>query len=152
MTPVKGAGMKINVPEGGQPRIEMLPLIDIVFLLLVVFIYSMLSMSVHRGLSVTLPESAVADIEKQNPVSVTVRGKDEIYVDEERVTLAELPQRLMPASGNQTGQGVTGPGVPPPGVLLFAEESVSYQTLFTVLDQITLAGIHDISLQARLKK
>jgi biopolymer transport protein ExbD len=134
--------MKVNVPETGKPRIEMLPLIDIVFLLLVVFIYSMLSMSVHRGLSVTLPESAVADIEKQNPVSVTVRGENEIYVDDVRVSLAGLTSWLTSESKNETT----------PGVLLFAEESVSYQTLFTVLDQITLAGIHDISLQAKLKK
>ncbi len=134
--------MKINLPVTGKPRIEMLPLIDIVFLLLVVFIYSMLSMSVHRGLSVTLPESAVADIEKQNPVSVTVKGKNDIYVDDLRVSLADLPQRLISGRKKETI----------PGVLLFAEESVSYQTLFTVLDQITLAGIHDISLQAELKK
>jgi biopolymer transport protein ExbD len=140
--PAKGTAMKIKVPEAGKPRIEMLPLIDIVFLLLVVFIYSMLSMSVHRGLSVTLPESAVADIEKKTPVSVTVRGENEIYVDEVRVTLAELPHRLMSEPENRDT----------PGVLLFAEESVSYQTLFTVLDQITLAGIHDISLQAKLKQ
>jgi biopolymer transport protein ExbD len=134
--------MKINLPAPGKPRIEMLPLIDIVFLLLVVFIYSMLSMSVHRGLSVTLPESSVADIEKQTPVSVTVKGKNDIYVDDVRVSLADLPQRLISGTKKETT----------PGVLLFAEESVSYQTLFTVLDQITLAGIHDISLQAELKK
>ena len=134
--------MKINLTPPGKPRIEMLPLIDIVFLLLVVFIYSMLSMSVHRGLSVTLPESAVVDIEKQNPVSVTVKGENDIYMDDVRVSLADLSQRLASESTDQTT----------PGVLLFAEESVSYQTLFTVLDQITLAGIHDISLQAELKK
>jgi biopolymer transport protein ExbD len=142
MNPVKGADMKVNVPEGGKPRIEMLPLIDIVFLLLVVFIYSMLSMSVHRGLSVTLPESEVAAIEKQNPVSVTVRGENDIYVDDVPVSLADLPGRLQ----SESKKGAS------PGILLFAEESVSYQTLFAVLDQITLAGIHDISLQAKLKK
>jgi biopolymer transport protein ExbD len=134
--------MKINLPAPGKPRIEMLPLIDIVFLLLVVFIYSMLSMSVHRGLSVTLPESSVADIEKQTPVSVTVKAENELYVDDVRVSLADLSQMLASES--------TGPTTP--GVLLFAEDTVSYQTLFTVLDQITLAGIHDISLQAKLKK
>jgi biopolymer transport protein ExbD len=139
---VKGAAMKVNLPEGGKPRIEMLPLIDIVFLLLVVFIYSMLSMSVHRGLSVTLPESEVAAIEKQNPVSVTVRGENDIYVDDVPVSLADLPGRLQ----SESKKGAS------PGILLFAEESVSYQTLFAVLDQITLAGIHDISLQAKLKK
>jgi biopolymer transport protein ExbD len=142
MSPVKGAAMKVNLPEGGKPRIEMLPLIDIVFLLLVVFIYSMLSMSVHRGLSVTLPESEVAAIEKQNPVSVTVRGENDIYVDDVPVSLADLPGRLQ----SESKKGAS------PGILLFAEESVSYQTLFAVLDQITLAGIHDISLQAKLKK
>jgi biopolymer transport protein ExbD len=135
--------MKIKVPEAGKPRIEMLPLIDIVFLLLVVFIYSMLSMSVHRGLSVNLPKSSVADIEKQNPVSVTVKGENELYVDDVQVSLADLSHRLASESTDQTQTT--------PGVLLFAEESVSYQTLFTVLDQITLAGIHDISLQAKLK-
>jgi biopolymer transport protein ExbD len=134
--------MKINLPAPGKPRIEMLPLIDIVFLLLVVFIYSMLSMSVHRGLSVNLPESSVADIEKQTPVSVTVKAENELYVDDVRVSLADLSHRLASETTDQTT----------PGVLLFAEESVSYQTLFTVLDQITLAGIHDISLQAKLKK
>jgi biopolymer transport protein ExbD len=134
--------MKVNIPEPGKPRIEMLPLIDIVFLLLVVFIYSMLSMSIHRGLAVTLPESAVAEIEKKTPVSVTVRGENEIYVNDLRVSLQELPQRLLSEPENPDA----------PGVLLFAEESVSYQTLFMVLDRITLAGIHDISLQAKLKK
>jgi biopolymer transport protein ExbD len=84
----------------------------------------------------------VADIEKQNPVSVTVKGENELYVDDVQVSLADLSHMLASES---TGQAT-------PGVLLFAEESVSYQTLFTVLDQITLAGIHDISLQAKLKK
>ena len=38
--------------ENRRARIEMLPLIDIVFLLLVFFIYAMLSMVAHRGMKV----------------------------------------------------------------------------------------------------
>jgi biopolymer transport protein ExbD len=49
--------MKIHLPATKKARIEMLPLIDIVFLLLVFFIYAMLSMAVHRGLPVELPLS-----------------------------------------------------------------------------------------------
>ena len=64
--------MKVNLSLGRKSRIEMLPLIDIVFLLLVVFIYTMLSMAVHRGLRVSLPESSVAGIEKQLVLSITV--------------------------------------------------------------------------------
>jgi len=56
--------MKLNLNAHKSVRIEMLPLIDIVFLLLVVFIYAMLSMAVHRGLPVLLPSSSTSEIEK----------------------------------------------------------------------------------------
>jgi len=41
--------------EGRRARIEIVPLIDVVFLLLVFFIYAMLSMTVYRGVRVELP-------------------------------------------------------------------------------------------------
>ncbi len=41
-------------------RLEMIPLMDVVFLLLVFFIYAMFSMSVHRGVRVDLLRGAVA--------------------------------------------------------------------------------------------
>ena len=46
--------MKLNLNQKGA-RIELIPLIDIIFLLLVFFIYSMLSMVVYRGIPVNLP-------------------------------------------------------------------------------------------------
>ena len=46
-----------------KPRVEMLPLMDVVFLLLVFFIYSMLTMAVHRGVALTLPVSGTAERE-----------------------------------------------------------------------------------------
>jgi biopolymer transport protein ExbD len=96
--------MKVNVPRGRKTRIEMIPLIDIVFLLLVFFIYTMLSMAVHRGLPVILPTSSTAKIR--------ARGEKET------------------------------------GVLLFADRSLPYQRLFRVLDEIRMAGLTRISLQA----
>ena len=41
--------------EYKKARIELIPLLDVVFLLLVFFIYAILSMSVHQGVRVTLP-------------------------------------------------------------------------------------------------
>jgi biopolymer transport protein ExbD len=38
------------------------------------------------------------------------------------------------------------------GILLFADRSLSYQNLFQVLDQIKMAGIHRISLQADVEQ
>jgi biopolymer transport protein ExbD len=120
----------------------MLPLIDIVFLLLVFFIYAMLSMAVHRGLPVLLPTSASAKIDKELIVSVTIKSDETIYVDKEQIGLNDLASLLKTKA--ETDKDV--------GILLFADRSLSYQKLFQVLDQIKNAGIHRISLQAEVEQ
>ena len=128
--------MKLTRPSARRARIEMLPLIDIVFLLLVVFIYAMLSMAVHRGLPVALPESSSAVVERENVLALTVRGDGTIFVEKEAVALEDLVMVL----GQRTGVS---------GVLLFADQQLSYQQLFRVLDRVKEAGVERISLQAR---
>ncbi|MEJ2655771.1 MAG: biopolymer transporter ExbD [Desulfobacterales bacterium] len=130
--------MKIHLQTSKKVRIEMLPLIDIVFLLLVFFIYAMLSMAVHRGLPVLLPTSASAKIEKELLLSVTVKSDGTLYVDKERIDFDDLASVLKTKAENSKDLGV----------LLFADRNLSYQNLFRVLDQIRMAGIHNISLQA----
>ena len=120
----------------------MLPLIDIVFLLLVFFIYAMLSMAVHRGLPVELPTSQTAKIDKRLVLSVTLKSDDSVYLDEEFVKLEDLAEVLKARVENQKE----------PGVLLFADRSIQYQALFQVLDKIRLAGINRISLQAEFER
>ena len=78
-------------------RIEMVPLIDIVFLLLVFFIYAMLSMAVHRGMKVDLPESASPEFSEKIPLSVSVQirsGMAVIFIDKVKVSLEELENQL----------------------------------------------------------
>ena len=130
--------MKVNLETCRKVRIEMLPLIDIVFLLLVVFIYAMLSMAVHRGLPVLLPTSSSAQIDKSLVFSITVKTDGMIYVDKEQIPIKDLAAALK----RKTETGTE------PGVLLFADRSFPYQNLYRVLDQIRMAGIHRISLQA----
>ena len=134
--------MKVNFNSGKRPLIEMLPLIDIVFLLLVFFIYAMLSMAVHRGLPVILPTSVSSKIDKELILSVTAKSNGMIYVDKEQVDLDNLAAFLKTKSelNRETG------------ILLFADRSLSYQNLFRVLDQIKMADIHRISLQSEAEQ
>lgn len=134
--------MKVDVPVKKRTRIEMLPLIDVVFLLLVVFIYTMLSMAVHRGLPVHLPKSETAGIEKQLILSVTIDGEGTIYVDKQKVDFDDLTHVLAQRTANSKN----------PGVLLFADNTISYQELFRVLDRIKIAGLSRISLQAEAEE
>jgi biopolymer transport protein ExbD len=116
----------------------MVPLIDTVFLIMVFFVYSMLSMAVHRGLPVLLPSSSESGIEKNLILSVTVKSDGSVYIDREKVLPGDLSAALKDKAVKEKQTGV----------LLFADSSLSYQKLFSVLDQIKNAGISHISLQA----
>lgn len=130
--------MKANFPAPRRPRIEMLPLIDIVFLLLVFFIYAMLSMAVHRGLPVILPASSSAALETQSSLSITIKADGSIYLDKEPVKIEDLSSKLAVQSPHSRASGVQ----------LFADKGLPYQRLFKVLDRIRKAGISNISLQS----
>ncbi|MBW2364778.1 MAG: biopolymer transporter ExbD [Deltaproteobacteria bacterium] len=130
--------MKLTVNPIKKARIEMLPLIDIVFLLLVFFIYAMLSMAVHRGIPVSLPVSSTATTDKQLLISVTVQPNGEIFVDKEKVPL-ECLSAVLKNKSNANDES---------GVLLFADRDISYQHLYKILDQIQASGLERVSLQA----
>jgi len=134
--------MKINLEEQKRARIEILPLIDIVFLLLVFFIYAMLSMAVHRGIPVNLPTAASASIEKEMFLSVTIKENGRILLDKAPVYLQELAYHIkIKAQENE----IT-------GILVFADKKVSCQSLIKVLDQIRISGINKISLQTNAER
>ncbi len=135
----------MKVPSGylgiKKPRIEMLPLIDIVFLLLIFFIFAMLSMAVHRSLPVSLPVSSTAAVNTELNLTVTVRQNGEIFFDKRKVTLEQMQIILTDKSRNaEDGKSVR--------VDLFADKALSYQELYHVLDGIRTSGISNVSLQA----
>lgn len=133
--------MKLKPRETKAARIEMMPIIDIVFLLLVFFIYAMLSMAVHRGLVLDLPESSTASQTEENEnISISIRpvGDElEITVDKKAVSLDDLGNVLPKPLGDRQ-----------PAILLFGDEDVSYQQLYMVLDSLKAIGFTTISLQA----
>ncbi len=132
--------MKVDNSFRRRPRIEIIALIDIVFLVLVVFIYAMFSMAVHRGLPVNLPASTAAEIEKEKVLAITMRADGSVFVDQDRVSLDGLTKSLANKPKQEKEKGI----------LLFADKTVSYQVVFQVLDRVRRAGINQVSLQAEL--
>ena len=130
--------MKIHGASMRKARIEMLPLIDIVFLLLVFFIYAMLSMAVHRGLAVQLPASSSSELEKKSVIAITITEDGDVYIDKQSVALTELSEALRATLADS----------PDSFVQVFADRNLPYQQLFHVLDQVKASGTKKISLQA----
>lgn len=144
-----------------KTRMEMLPLMDVVFLLLVFFIYSMMAMAVHRSFTLSLPTSSTAHIDRSISLALTVMADGVLFLDKEPVSREDLPALLQqkqaaakPRAANGTAQSTdtataandtTSEEI---ALQVFAEGSVSYQELFHVLDLVKTAGVKKISLQA----
>jgi len=137
--------MKVHLQTGKKIRIEMIPLIDIVFLLLVFFIYAMLSMAVHRSLPVSLPVSSATEIRTEVNLIITVNDNGEIFLDNTSVSQEELQTFLLKEKQKETDNKSV-------QVDLFADKALSYQELYRVLDIIRTAGISNVSLQADIPK
>jgi len=133
--------MKVSLQAKRKSRIEMIPLIDLMFLLLVSFVYGVFFMSVHRGVQVALPLSSTAKIEKQLTLSLSIQADGTLFLDKEPVPFEDLGEtlKLRTAENKETG------------VLLFADKNLPYQKLYTVLDLIRMAGLSQVSLQAEVR-
>ena len=72
---------KLNSPFlKREARVELVSLMDVMFLVLVFFVYSIFDMAVHRGLKVDLP-TATGVLEKGERVVVTIDAQDALQLN-----------------------------------------------------------------------
>jgi biopolymer transport protein ExbD len=129
--------MKLALPRRRGVRVEMVPLIDVVFLLLVFFIYAMLSMIVPRGLKVTLPRAGGASRTAREPVAVTIGRRGELYVNREPVEPAALVARVRLALE----------GAPAPWVLVHGDARAPLEAALGVLGRLREGGVEQVTFR-----
>src|SRR4051812_41470722 len=79
-----------------RARIEIIPLIDIMFFLLATFVMVSLSMVKNQGISVRLPAAGTGGAEdRKDSATVSVSAGGQLYLDKAEVTLEELRARLQ---------------------------------------------------------
>jgi biopolymer transport protein ExbD len=71
-------------------RIEIIPMIDVMFFLLVTFMLASLSMQSLNSLTVNLPQGHAPNLQHKEPVTMTVTKDSKIYLDKTPVTLATM--------------------------------------------------------------
>jgi biopolymer transport protein ExbD len=123
-------------------RIELIPLVDIIFLLLVFFIYSMLSMAVYRGIPVVLPKAQTVEAAKERAVFITIDKRGRVFVDQKQVQRHELLERLKKEHT----------AFPEATAMISADGGVPYRVFVDVLDKVRLAGFKKVSMEAKPEK
>ena len=119
-----------------KARLELTPLIDVMFLVLVFFIYSISEMAVHRGVKVELPD-AKGEPERGERAVRTIGADDGIAINGIPVSIDEAVSRVL---------AVKSAGVNIP-VLVSADRKASLGTGVELLAALKAAGIEATSVQ-----
>ena len=90
--------------EHRRGRIEIIPMIDVMFFLLATFMLASLSMQNLHSLAVNLPRGQAALLQTSTSVTLTVTQDNRIFLDKTPVTLDTLAATLKPMlQGSNTG-------------------------------------------------
>ncbi len=76
-------------------RIEIIPMIDVMFFLLATFMLASLSMQNLHSLPVDLPQGHAAPIQAKKPITLTITSDSKIYLNKTPVTLDTLTATLQ---------------------------------------------------------
>ncbi len=87
--------MKLPRPELKKARIEIIPMIDTIFFLLVFFIYTSLARVTMSAPRVELPESASAKEKTTRKIVVTVDQAGKYFVDKTAIPFPQILPRLQ---------------------------------------------------------
>ncbi len=99
--------MKLRRGRGyRRGRIEIIPMIDVMFFLLVTFILASLSMQSLNSLTVNLPQGDAANLQHKEPVALTITKDRKIFLDKTPTTLATMAITLKAMLQGASDRGV----------------------------------------------
>jgi biopolymer transport protein ExbD len=125
--------------EGDEARIEIIPLIDIMFFLLAAFILVSLSMTQLHRVPIVLPDAStgIAD-SKTPPFQIAVDANGVTTWDSKIMTLSEITTRLKAeAKPDETR------------VLIAADAEARHKQVLGVLNAVRDAGIEKVSFESK---
>jgi len=117
-------------------RIEIIPMIDVMFFLLATFMLASLSLQSLHSLAVNLPRGRAAPMAVARSVTLTVTRDGQILLDETAVTLETLASTLKPRLDTARNVVVAVDSAAPSGIvvqaMLRAREAGAEHFLFAV--------------------
>jgi biopolymer transport protein ExbD len=130
--------MKIRTPvPEKKSRLEIIPLIDIMFFLLASFMMVSLQMQIVRTLKADLPTATLATSDKKpDIVNLNVNKDGEVSVDDQAIALPELFSMLTNRYSLDTNLPV----------YITGAEDATHGSVMFVLDFVKRAGIRNVAI------
>jgi len=120
-----------------EPQIDLTPMLDIVFIMLIFFIVST-SFIRSSGIEVDPPVAASARPQTTAVVEVAIDANGQLHVAGQQVDAERLVAHVKQQLSHQPGSSV----------LLRADERVTHGVVIASLDRLRLGGIEQVALAA----
>ena len=119
-------------------QINVTPFVDVMLVLLVIFMVT--APILQQGVQVNLPEAKAGAIAgKEEPLVVSITEKGQVYLNDNRIKLAELKLKLQAIRRVQKGKEV----------FLRADKSVPYGVVMKAIATIKEAGIVKLGMMTQ---
>ena len=115
-------------------EINMTPLMDLTFILLITFIITF--PLIEQGIPVNLPKGSAADLDNPNTISITIDDKGALYLD-------DLPVSIDHLAGEMQRTGSLSPDTT---VYVRADERIEYGRVAAVMKSLHDANITRMAL------
>lgn len=135
--------MRINTRSHKKAKIEIVPLIDVVFFLLATFVMVSLSMTRSQGMQVQLPSASTSQTQdsSEKALTLTVMQTGEIFYNKEKISQAQLPFKLQSFKASSKD----------PKVVVSASADADFKKVVAVLDEARKIGIAKVGISTTKK-
>ena len=120
-----------NYRETKQPDLNIIPMIDIMFFLLVFFMLSTMYMVEQKTIPVNLPQATSAAIDNKTNFTVTLKDDGSIYLEDQQTDIQTL---LMQATKEQKNN-------PSFAIIIRADKDINYDKVVSFIERLKKAGI-----------
>jgi biopolymer transport protein ExbD len=127
--------------DANKPRVEVIPMIDIMMFLLVFFVVISLNMIAGSGVQMEIPSSKTTQELKASTLTVGVTKDGKVVVGGKPVSPDQLKARLDQLKKDG-----------PVDVVLAGDKDVPLQMLLGVMDTIRGAGVSSVGIAALAEK
>jgi biopolymer transport protein ExbD len=134
--------MRIQRRSIKKARIEIIPMIDTIFFLLVFFMISTLSMAQYRGMPVNLPKAASGQQAPAESAAITIDKANQVFLDKRAVDKTELPDLLREQLANN----------PELLVVINADDGVEHGHVVEIMDIARSANVARMAIAVKPKE
>ena len=120
-----------------EAEINITPMLDIVFIMLIFFIVTT-SFTKETGAAIVKPVAEQAVALQNGTILIGVRPNDDIWMAKRQIELREVRQMVERAKSEN----------PEGSVVIIADKGAKIGTVTEVMDQVRLAGVEGVSISA----